>query len=426
MICGWTKGQGRRAGRFGALVLGVQRGGELQWAGNCGTGFTERDLDELLARLEPLRARRLRRSRPCRRCRGCGGATSSGSSRSSSARSSSRSGRTTGTCARRPSWGSATTSRRREVRRERPPRRSSAWQAATLKLTNLDKVFWPDEGITKGDLLDYYRAVAERARAASARPSVHDAPLPRRRVRQGVLPEARALAHAGLDPAVPGRGLDAGGVAAATAIEAPLVNDAGRAPLDGEHGLHRHERVVLARRPARPAGLGAVRPRPLGRRRLRRDGAGRARAYARPSTRSGSSRSRRRAARTGCTCSSRSSGGTRYAETREFAGIVAGAIAQTHRGLATTEWVKSTAAGRADRREPERRGEDDRVGLLGAAEAGRARFDAAALGRGGRERSTRRAFTMDVVLERIRRDGDLFAGVLTSRQRLEKALRSLG
>ncbi len=29
-----------------------------------------------------------------------------------------------------------------------------------LRLSNLDKVFWPDEGITKGDLLDYYQAVA--------------------------------------------------------------------------------------------------------------------------------------------------------------------------------------------------------------------------------------------------------------------------
>jgi bifunctional non-homologous end joining protein LigD len=35
------------------------------------------------------------------------------------------------------------------------------------------------------------------------------------------------------------------------------------------------------------------------------------------------------------------------------------------------------------------------------------------------------SFTMGVVLERIRRHGDLFAGVLTTRQRLEPALRSL-
>lgn len=29
-----------------------------------------------------------------------------------------------------------------------------------LELSNLDKVFWPDEGYTKGDVIDYYRAVA--------------------------------------------------------------------------------------------------------------------------------------------------------------------------------------------------------------------------------------------------------------------------
>ena len=30
----------------------------------------------------------------------------------------------------------------------------------TVKLTNLHKVFWPDDGITKGDLLQYYADVA--------------------------------------------------------------------------------------------------------------------------------------------------------------------------------------------------------------------------------------------------------------------------
>jgi bifunctional non-homologous end joining protein LigD len=30
----------------------------------------------------------------------------------------------------------------------------------TLRVTNLDKVFWPDEGYTKGDLIEYYRSVA--------------------------------------------------------------------------------------------------------------------------------------------------------------------------------------------------------------------------------------------------------------------------
>jgi DNA primase len=35
------------------------------------------------------------------------------------------------------------------------------------------------------------------------------------------------------------------------------------------------------------------------------------------------------------------------------------------------------------------------------------------------------SFTMDVVLERIRRHGDLFEGVLTTRQRLTDALKAL-
>ena len=35
------------------------------------------------------------------------------------------------------------------------------------------------------------------------------------------------------------------------------------------------------------------------------------------------------------------------------------------------------------------------------------------------------AFTMDAVKERVRREGDLFAGVLSTRQSLSAALRSI-
>ena len=30
----------------------------------------------------------------------------------------------------------------------------------TIKLTNLNKLYWPDEGFTKGDLIDYFRKVS--------------------------------------------------------------------------------------------------------------------------------------------------------------------------------------------------------------------------------------------------------------------------
>src|SRR5919197_1464441 len=36
----------------------------------------------------------------------------------------------------------------------------SGAMAVDVTFTNLDKVFWPQEGLTKGDLVEYYRAVA--------------------------------------------------------------------------------------------------------------------------------------------------------------------------------------------------------------------------------------------------------------------------
>ena len=57
-----------------------------------------------------------------------------------------------------------------EVRRERAAaRRRDQKGKRVLRLSNLDKPFWPEEGITKGDLLAYYRDVAPVARPAPAR-----------------------------------------------------------------------------------------------------------------------------------------------------------------------------------------------------------------------------------------------------------------
>src|SRR5437764_4409678 len=52
---GWTPGEGRRTDVFGALLLGAYDDGELRWIGQVGTGFTDRMLTDLMARLEPLR-----------------------------------------------------------------------------------------------------------------------------------------------------------------------------------------------------------------------------------------------------------------------------------------------------------------------------------------------------------------------------------
>ena len=54
VIAGYTRGQGRRTGGFGALVAGVQDAGELRWAGNVGTGFSDDEIERLRALLAPL------------------------------------------------------------------------------------------------------------------------------------------------------------------------------------------------------------------------------------------------------------------------------------------------------------------------------------------------------------------------------------
>ena len=161
VIAGYTRGQGRRSNGIGALVLGVHDADGLRYAGNVGTGFTDRELDRLEALLKPLRRDDDAVRGGAEDAEGATRRTWSGSSRRSWRRSSSRSGRGTAGCARPSTSGSVTTSPRTRwspsASRCRP---RSAAARRVLKLSNLDKPFWPDEGITKGDLLAYYRDVA--------------------------------------------------------------------------------------------------------------------------------------------------------------------------------------------------------------------------------------------------------------------------
>jgi bifunctional non-homologous end joining protein LigD len=54
VILGLTPGQRGRSGSFGAILLGAYRDGELIWTGQVGTGFTDRMLKDILARLKEL------------------------------------------------------------------------------------------------------------------------------------------------------------------------------------------------------------------------------------------------------------------------------------------------------------------------------------------------------------------------------------
>jgi bifunctional non-homologous end joining protein LigD len=56
VVLGWTPGTGGRSNAFGALVLGAWADGSLRWVGQVGTGFTDRMLQDALARLAEIEA----------------------------------------------------------------------------------------------------------------------------------------------------------------------------------------------------------------------------------------------------------------------------------------------------------------------------------------------------------------------------------
>src|SRR5258708_28967518 len=84
------------------------------------------------------------------------------SNRSSSRRSSSSSGRGPASCAPRPSRVCGPTSRRARwcARVAKSAEVEVKIDQRTLKLTNLDKVLYPEAGFTKGHVIDYYTRIA--------------------------------------------------------------------------------------------------------------------------------------------------------------------------------------------------------------------------------------------------------------------------
>lgn len=54
VVGGWRPGKGRRAGGVGSLLLAIPDGDQLRYVGRVGTGFSDRDLDDIQAQLAPL------------------------------------------------------------------------------------------------------------------------------------------------------------------------------------------------------------------------------------------------------------------------------------------------------------------------------------------------------------------------------------
>ena len=414
-IVGFTRGTGRRA-KLGALVLGRREADGLHWAGNVGSGIGDGDVESLLAVLRPL-------SRPTSplvatprmpRVRAADvtwveptlAAEVTFAERT-------REGRL-----RAPVFLGI----RDDVPVERPPIAEEIRKGRrTLRLSNLDKPFWPDEGITKGELLAYYRDVSK-----ALVPHLRKRPFTMKRYPDGW--QGKSFFQKQAPSHIPDW-IETAAFPASTREGEKKVID--YALVDDELALlwmvnmgciDMHTWASRADRPERPDWVmfdldpseGATFEDVVEVALLVRETLDVLGLESVPKT-SGSRGihvlvpiARRHA----------------FDEVREFAGIVAGALARAHPGLVTTEWTRA-----------KRRGV-----LVDANQNGPGKTTASVYSvrpRAGAPVSTPlrwdevvsgldiQSFTMDVVLERVRRDGDLFARVLGGGQSLGAALHAV-
>jgi bifunctional non-homologous end joining protein LigD len=197
VIAGWLPGEGRRTDRIGALLMGVyDEDGKLRHAGRVGTGFTERTLDELRDRLRPLRidhspfdiAPKLPRNaayvKPAlvaeiefREW------TGEGVMRAPSFKGLRDDKPAAAVVREDPSDADPATPEALFDGVERLPDGSLSVHVdgRALKISNWDKVLFPQTGFTKGDLIAYYARIAP-----AVLPHLHDRPLTLKRYPNGV------------------------------------------------------------------------------------------------------------------------------------------------------------------------------------------------------------------------------------------------
>ena len=422
IVAGYTKGRGRRAGRLGSLVLAVRRGGELEYVGNVGTGFDEKEIERLVRLLRPLERKdppfpvtpkmpRVRKDEivwieP----RLVAEAEFTEWTHDGHLRA--------------PVYkGLREDKPAEEVRREEPISEEIHSGGRVLRLSNLDKVFWPEEGVSKGDLLAYYRAVAP-----VLLPHLRDRPFTMRRYPDGW--QGNAFFQKDAPRGMP-EWIDRVRLTVTTRdrppakreIDAPIVNHelallwmVNMACIDMNvwysrvDRLERPDFVLFDLDPSPDVGFAeTVEVALLLKRAL--DALG-LQSFPKTSSTDGMHVLVPIARR------------YTHDDTREFCAIVAGAIARTHRGLVTTEWSKA-----------KRRGV-----LIDVNQNGEGKTIASAYSvrpRAGAPVSTPlrweevdenlnpAIYTMDVVLARVEQYGDLYEGVLNTKQSLGAALRAL-
>jgi bifunctional non-homologous end joining protein LigD len=290
-----------------------------------------------------------------------------------------------------------------------------------VRLSNLDKPYWPDERITKGDLLRYYRDVAP-----ALLPHIRDRPFTMKRYPDGW--QGKPFFRKDVTNYAPAwvkrvavRVTSRGSPQQSRTIEAPVVNDelallwmvnTGCIECHSWYSridkLERPDRVVFDLDPSDEVGFAeTVKVGLLVKQAL--DALGLA-SFPKTSGALGLHVlvpiERRHT----------------YGDTRRFATEVARAIAGRNADLATTEWSKAKRRGVLIDASQNAQGKT-LASVYSVRPMPRATVSTALHWDEVNEKLDPSIYTMDAVLDRLDRDGDLYEGVLKTKQRLDPALR---
>ena len=160
VIVGWTQSDKRRG--FRSLLLALKQGRKLVFAGKVGTGFDAKTMADLLDRMAPLEVDQPPLDVPASATRGAHWIKPSLVAEIAFAEF------TGDGILRHPSFIALREDKpARDVVRETPAKLAPAEKqkgratAAGLgvKITNPDRIIYPEDGITKGDLADYYAQI---------------------------------------------------------------------------------------------------------------------------------------------------------------------------------------------------------------------------------------------------------------------------
>ena len=167
VICGWLSG---KRSTFASLVLGLFEGDELYWCGNVGTGFsesTQRSIREILEKDQrappPAFARGewpdgMHWAKPTMVAEVRFAEWTRAGRLRSPVFVGIRQDKTPHECVREhPAEGEAMVEKQRATRDHQPTKPGVSQRPP---LTHTDKIYFPADGISKGELLDYYEAVS--------------------------------------------------------------------------------------------------------------------------------------------------------------------------------------------------------------------------------------------------------------------------